>query len=379
MQLTSEQETAVNGIFTLVKEAIGTGKTIKLGGYAGTGKTTVLKELREILSERYDVAYTAYTGRAAKVLSNAIDAPATTLHSTIYKPIYDEDGSIAGWELRHIDTQVIVIDEASMISEDIHNDLQHLKRTIKIYVGDHFQLPPVMDNFLPLSNLDFELKKIHRNSGAIVKLANAVRQGEILSKGELGSGVYRGHRSEMSDNDEVMEILAGQKDDMLFITNYNKIRQQMNSRIECHRGNDSGLPIKGSRIICLRNNRGEGLYNGMLGYVDEFEVRNDEVAKLTFTNEEEQRLCYVYHPAFMSEKGMIPQTAQKKVFEHIGKSEYAEFKVNLFDFANVITCHKAQGSEADYVVVLGEWFGKDKARWLYTAMTRAKKKLWLYT
>ena len=48
-----------------------------------------------------------------------------------------------------------------------------------------------------------------------------------------------------------------------------------------------------------------------------------------------------------------------------------------FEFAYAVTCHKAQGSEFDYVIVFDESyvFGEERRRWLYTAVTRAKEKL----
>jgi ATP-dependent exoDNAse (exonuclease V) alpha subunit len=55
----------------------------------------------------------------------------------------------------------------------------------------------------------------------------------------------------------------------------------------------------------------------------------------------------------------------------------ADEPVCRFEFAYAITCHKAQGSEFDFVVVFDEsWaFGEERDRWLYTAITRAKDKL----
>ena len=55
----------------------------------------------------------------------------------------------------------------------------------------------------------------------------------------------------------------------------------------------------------------------------------------------------------------------------------SEETISRFEFAYAITCHKAQGSEFDSVVVFDEgWlFGEDRYRWLYTAITRAKKRL----
>lgn len=55
----------------------------------------------------------------------------------------------------------------------------------------------------------------------------------------------------------------------------------------------------------------------------------------------------------------------------------SEEPICRFEFAYAITCHKAQGSEFDFVIVFDEsWaFSEEKNRWLYTAITRAKEKL----
>jgi superfamily I DNA/RNA helicase len=55
----------------------------------------------------------------------------------------------------------------------------------------------------------------------------------------------------------------------------------------------------------------------------------------------------------------------------------ADEPICRFEFAYAVTCHKAQGSEFDFVIVFDEsWvFGEEKNRWLYTAITRAKEKL----
>ena len=55
----------------------------------------------------------------------------------------------------------------------------------------------------------------------------------------------------------------------------------------------------------------------------------------------------------------------------------SEEPICRFEFAYAVTCHKAQGSEFDFVVVFDEsWaFGVERSRWLYTAITRAREKL----
>jgi len=137
-----------------------------LQGYAGTGKTTLVKAIIGILGgmDRPFVLM-ASTGRAARVLSLKTGNPASTIHSTIYK--IDKLKSVIGEESRKIafslrnnsdnkDT-VYFIDESSMIADRVESNpdlifddgrfLQHIfsytaKRKI-IFIGDTAQLPPV--------------------------------------------------------------------------------------------------------------------------------------------------------------------------------------------------------------------------------------------
>src|SRR5262249_10163387 len=74
--LSDEQERAIERLLKLPR------RVQTLGGYAGTGKTTVIRTLTERLS---DYAVCAFTGKAANVLRRK-DVPATTIHSLIYTP-----------------------------------------------------------------------------------------------------------------------------------------------------------------------------------------------------------------------------------------------------------------------------------------------------
>ena len=55
-----------------------------LCGYAGTGKTTMVKQIADFISQSRDVALMAPTGRAARVLKNKTGYDATTIHKAIY-------------------------------------------------------------------------------------------------------------------------------------------------------------------------------------------------------------------------------------------------------------------------------------------------------
>ena len=125
---------------------------LTLGGYAGTGKTTILGYLNEKLHKDYkgiSIAYCSYTGKASQVLRKKLQETGSlkrsdyvgTIHRLIYKPILDEDDNIIGWEKISVDDfeyDLIIIDEASMVSSDIWQDLLSFEKPI-LAVGDHGQ------------------------------------------------------------------------------------------------------------------------------------------------------------------------------------------------------------------------------------------------
>ena len=148
---------------------------ITLGGYAGTGKTTLLAILRQKIHQQnanVKVAFCAFTGKAALVLSGKLEAQGSiykgdrvsTIHSLIYEVKTDKKGKITGWKRKpELELDLIIIDEASMITETIWNDLLSFGIPI-IAVGDHGQLPPINGNFNLMGEVDLYLEQIHRQA-----------------------------------------------------------------------------------------------------------------------------------------------------------------------------------------------------------------------
>jgi exodeoxyribonuclease-5 len=128
-------------------------------GYAGTGKTTLLKSLVKTLSElKQKSVLLAPTGRAAKVLSAYSGHQAWTIHKKIYRQKSGRDG-LGEFVLDrnlHKDT-CFIVDEASMIGDrspetffgsgDLLRDLVDYveggNQCRLVLVGDTAQLPPV--------------------------------------------------------------------------------------------------------------------------------------------------------------------------------------------------------------------------------------------
>lgn len=162
--------------------------TYILRGYAGTGKTSLVKALVKTLPSigmRYVLM--APTGRAAKVLSSYTGQPASTIHRKIYQAKAFPDGSIhiARAENKSKNT-LFIVDEASMIGEQREFGGSSLLDDLLSYVfsgeqckllliGDTAQLPPVESSDSPALNCDY-LKSEFPITAATYELTEVKRQ-----------------------------------------------------------------------------------------------------------------------------------------------------------------------------------------------------------
>jgi exodeoxyribonuclease-5 len=140
-------------------------KIFVIGGYAGTGKTTMVSALVELLPHiKYKSVLLAPTGRAAKVLSNYTHKKAFTIHKYIYFSAGDESGEFKSFSIKpnKNNNTVFVVDEASMIGDNgyEYNLLEDLISFVfegigckLIFIGDSAQLPPVGAAVSPALNI----------------------------------------------------------------------------------------------------------------------------------------------------------------------------------------------------------------------------------
>ena len=190
-----------------------------LRGYAGTGKTTMVKHIVDYISQSRLVALMAPTGRAARVLSEKTGYDANTIHKTIYGT-----GSLVSKEVKNVaeaefklcfpinmtDGKIVaVVDEASMLcsrtveqemfqfgTDNLMNDLLTFVRPSYggkvIFVGDPAQLPPVGESDSQALNEAFFVEKglkvmtgtlteVLRQTGDSVILKNAMKIRELLN------------------------------------------------------------------------------------------------------------------------------------------------------------------------------------------------------
>jgi exodeoxyribonuclease-5 len=127
------------------------------------------------------------------------------------------------------------------------------------------------------------------------------------------------------------------------------------------------LPVVGDRLVCLRNDRAKGLINGGLWRVEALGGLKKDFVRMTLRPEDE------------GGRAPVKVAVLKAFFEGTeGELAYLERRESdEFDFGYALTVHKAQGSQWDDVMLFDESFAfrEHRARWLYTGLTRAARKL----
>lgn len=341
IRLTPEQSAAVEHLLAFPKDVQ------TLGGFGGTGKSVVVKAIKDALPS---FTVCAPTGKAAHVLRRN-GTQAATIHSTIYDCI-EEQGGLT-WECKLPDDvpgSGFVIDEGSMVSQRVHDDLLSFGRPV-IFVGDHGQLEPVGDKFNLMASPDVTLETVHRNAGEIALFSQHIRQGHDAGDWRAPKGMKR--QVKILTTDGLSRSRSLEHD--VAICAYNATRVMLNQTAREHLGFPPGGPVVGDRVICLQNDRRLGVLNGMMGTIKQL-FEWDEM--LFCSGERNHRVPYV-----------------PEQFNQEKKPDYDPERIP-FDYAYCLTCHKSQGDEWDSVLVLEQRCGAwEHARWAYTAASRAKKNL----
>lgn len=359
---------------------------ITLGGYAGTGKTTLIAVIRSELAKIQDdlkVGFASYTGKAARVLRNKLTEQNVilpqdtvgTIHSLIYSPVVNEKEEIVGWKTKDtIDRKLIIIDEASMVDESIWRHLMSYKVPI-IVVGDHGQLPPIRGNFNLMQEPQLRLEEIHRQASLhpIIGLSIQAREHGFIRTADYSETVKKYDLNDPESQEMIEEFLSSYDDDTLVLCGYNTTRTRLNNHIRSIKGLDSPYPTAGDRVICLRNNHAKNIFNGMLGTIVSIEEANDEWygADIELDGEKDIYKGLISRAQFGAPSALNFTNQRSKIM--MG---------DLFDFGYAMTVHKAQGSQAKRVILFEERFKQmneeEWRRWLYTAVTRAEEELYIF-
>jgi exodeoxyribonuclease-5 len=360
---------------------------LTLGGYAGTGKTTLVAYVRKALRENFPgsrVAFCAFTGKAVRVLDQTLRAnkvsrgsdSMSTIHGLIYHSEVDKQGHITGWRKKStLEFDLIIVDEASMVTEDIWRDLLSYEIPI-LAVGDHGQLPPVGSSFNLMAEPQIRLERIFRQeqNSPIVEVATLARTTGLIPAGSYGKGVVKYDRRSDDIGVAMDELLQQWKPDWLVLCGYNHTRVKLNHSLRSQMGIESEAPTVGDHLICLRNNASAKLYNGMTGTLQWLkDAENDDERRWYHAG---VAIDELEHEGFL----LREQFGAKATIGQVPPAPDGT-RGDLFDFGYALTVHKAQGSQADTVLLFEErnkhMSDEDWQRWLYTAVTRAERQLFI--
>ena len=388
MILTNEQEQALKIILNKYKNHE---KYVTICGYAGVGKSTLAKFAIEALDVSPEkVAYATYTGKAAEVLRKKGNPNAMTLHKLLYDSIPRQGGGFIRIPKKTLDYDVVLIDEISMAPKSMLEMLLKHK-VFCIFMGDNFQLPQIDKNEAHdfLQHPDIFLSTVMRQAAEseIIQLTMKIRNGEDIP-------FMHGKEVIVAPKAELVTGHLTWADIIICATN--KTRHNMNRQKRELLGY-SGVLQTGERIIVKRNywedcdEDGNALVNGTVGTVaNPYEsfvripsyVKNDRrdlpLIGCIFTPDGGKSF-----DTFEIDKDYLLKEepcVDWRVSYQLGKlkPKIGDILPKQATYGYALTCHAAQGSEFDKVLVIEESFPFDKVehqRWLYTAATRAAEKL----
>ena len=183
--LNDEQQTAVDSIIKWGKEEFNNDPFHILGGYAGSGKSTVIKV---IVANLYGTVLCAPTNKAVKVLSNLnTGKECMTIYSLLGLKMEQHEDELVLTKAEKDKVgkyRIIIIDECGMVNTEL---LKYIEKAAKTYgckvlfVGDPAQLNPVGENRSPIwGKYDIDvLKKVERHDNQILKMATHIRETKI--------------------------------------------------------------------------------------------------------------------------------------------------------------------------------------------------------
>lgn len=376
-----------------VMEAAKQGILVLTGG-PGTGKTTTINAMIRLFeSEGMTILLAAPTGRAAKRMTETTGYEASTIHRLLEVSGNPEEETIGGFQRNEenpLDTDVLIIDEVSMVDLPLMNALLKavMPGTRLILVGDQNQLPSVGPGSVLkdiIASRCFPvvmLTKIFRQAGEsdIVVNAHKINRGEPVILDNKSRDFFFLKRQEPNVIISVMltliqkklpkyvnagiydiQVMTPMRKGLLGVERLNQILQQyLNppSPEKSEREYADRLFREGDKVMQIKNNyqlewkiqtkygltvdKGQGVFNGDMGVVREINTYEE-----TITVEYDEHRQVVYPYSMMDE----------------------------LELAYAITVHKSQGSEYPAVVIplLQGPRQLYHRNLLYTAVTRAKK------
>jgi exodeoxyribonuclease V len=374
-----EQAEAIRRIISWYKDK--SRQDFYLAGFAGVGKSTVcsvaIEELRQKCGVRH-VRTAAYTGKAASVLRKKGNANAQTIHSLIYTPYEDEESGELRFAISEespaAEADLIVIDECSMASKELAEDLRSFGKPILV-MGDPGQLPPINgEGAFTNREPDVFLREIHRQAAGspIIELSVLAREGKPWPKGYEKDGVRV-----LSLTKETQPLIY--REETQPICGLNRVRWAYTQRIRKLRGYTSEVPHVGEPLICRRNHREEGLFNGGMGLLRDIQTIHEGTPgtyKIDVDMEDLDARC----AGLMVDPYLFRRHFTNGETKKLALPRWMPWP-DEFDWAYCLTAHASQGSQFPDVTVIDDSaaFREHRDKWRYTCVTRAEKGLTILT
>ncbi|MDE6028690.1 MAG: AAA family ATPase [Muribaculaceae bacterium] len=421
------EEGESNDVFLLNGYA-GTGKTSIVGAF--------IKALKEC---KRNVVVVAPTGRAAKVAQSFSGHPASTIHKLLYRGNSFDPGNTTFFIARNTTPDTIfIVDEASMISDSPDSSgrslLHHLAQYVyscpgcrMILVGDEAQLPPVGQTESSAMNperlrtlglhpvthsLDLPVRQAAMSG--IVHNATFLRHQLFFPNSDAPKALFIKDFPDVVaiSSEDLAESLATShtevgEDETLIITRSNKRANDFNRAIRNIVMYAEEPLERGDRVVISKNDYYWAKQNDMEGF-----IANGETAEVTWVGKTEKaygryftdvELRFVSDGRIMGAKAMlrslvcdgpsIPRPEMERFYARVMEAYEGEISKKIkgaledpfynalqMKYAYCVTCHKAQGGQWKHVYIdMGgiapEAMTADFYRWLYTAVTRATKKV----
>lgn len=377
--LTEEQQEAADLCADKSKKLVG------VTGEAGTGKTTMLKYAVESLDmDPTKIRLCAPTGRAAKRIQEATGHPAQTIHRMMRwsMPEDDDESGMPSYDKdNRMPFDAIFVDETSMIDEDIYRaiiDAMHSRCIIRFF-GDANQLPPIHGKSPFIRLLDkfpsVKLTENFRSEDGIIDAARSILRGHVPGINDQFNMFNPGQEYNMLAiiDEYTNDSYRGMNGQVIIPTRIGKYGCEVINGYMQQKHNGTGPVLKlrykmfdenieerrfrvGDKIIWTKNDYKLRLYNGMIGWVTEFDRETGDI------------WCN-----FDGKDKLIPPHLES--YDLSGRTIFQYDPRKNIELAYAITTHKAQGSEFDSVLlILNRSRVLNRANF-YTAVTRAKNKI----
>lgn len=384
LNLSHEQTIAVEMACDLTEQIVG------ITGGAGTGKTTILKEIHDALADQHEVVLAAPTGRAARRIQEATGIRAKTVHKLLEfpQPLDVDFGEHDPNEPKRnksnpITERVVLVDESSMVGPTLFRQLMDaLPRNGAIrFIGDNNQLSPVEAGKAPFIDIlerrpSIELTFNYRSGDALIANGLRILEGRIPNRNEKFEIIYTDHpvrtmlewvtpEFTQPDRQIIVPTRNGQNGSLIINPSLQLRFNPRGEYLRLDRFDKDLAPLlvrKRDKFLWIKNDYTINLYNGETGIVDDLDT---EYGSLDLTT--------------LDRNIHVPPRA--KYYNAYAKMQLNYDPRKALELGYAVTTHKAQGSEFTEVVycICRAHAWMLNKRNFYTAITRARERVIVIT